>query len=311
MRHYTSGALPCVVSPNLLEFGQVEIGSSSVRTFEIRNTGAGTLDGNVSESCFHFSLVSGSGSYSLSAGQTRNVTVRFWPEFEGPKECLIDTGDAHCNSVTVRGVGWDPPRCNLEWLSWGPDFGTVPVGTDRLRTLIITNTGGGTLTGSVGESCSQFSVVSGGGSYSLGAGQTRNVTVRFAPTSSGLKECVLDTGHDDCNSVVLRGIGGDPPPICYWWRDGRGRDLGTVDVGSSRFATLFVRNDGGGTLFVDVTESCPHYSLIFGSNPDWDLGPGESNSVGILYQPTSAGTHNCTINLGSPCGGVSYTGVGQ
>jgi O-glycosyl hydrolase len=61
------------------------------------------------------------------------------------------------------------------------DFGTIKVGTTTDRAFTVENTGGGTLAGTASVAA-PFSIVS-GGSYSLTAGQTQSVTVRYSPTS--------------------------------------------------------------------------------------------------------------------------------
>jgi len=105
------------------------------------------------------------------------------------------------------------PECSISQTSL--NFGTVQVSSSSNRTFTITNDGGGTLSGSVSESCSHYSIVSGGGPYNLGAGQSRSVTVRFSPSSSGTKTCTISTGSA-CASVSGTGIGDPepPPPGC-------------------------------------------------------------------------------------------------
>ena len=227
-----------------------------------------------------------------------------------------DTGESsdwsNTDSTLVSvGHGGDPPSCLVSPTLF--NFDQVEIGSSMDRTFVIENTGGGTLAGSVSESCSHFSIVS-GGSYSLGAGQTQNVTLRFRPTSSGQKECLIDTGHDDCNAVVARGVGGNPPAVCdRGWVDNGNGNFGTEPVGGSgHFRSLGIENTGGGTLHIDnPSSSCSHFTIILGSNPDFDLGPSERLTVGVLFRPTSSGTKNCTISLGTDCGNVSVTGVGQ
>lgn len=85
------------------------------------------------------------------------------------------------------------------------DFGTVVVGASSSRTFTITNTGGGTLTGTVSESCSNFSVSP--NSYSLSQGTSEAFTVMFTPSSTGTKSCTIDTGSP-CSNISCSGSGG-------------------------------------------------------------------------------------------------------
>ena len=101
------------------------------------------------------------------------------------------------------------------------DFGNVTVNQYSPNyTFTIENTGGGTATGSVtltGTNANQFEITSGGGSFSLTAGQTKSIIVRFHPTSTGLKSATLFAdGNSPCNDAnsSLTGTGGDgQPPV--------------------------------------------------------------------------------------------------
>ena len=94
----------CDVDPTSLDFGLIDVDSFFDITFEITNDGGQTLTGTVSESCDHYSIISGEGAYSLTAGQTQVVTVRFQPTSPGVKLCTIDTG-AECANVDCTGEG--------------------------------------------------------------------------------------------------------------------------------------------------------------------------------------------------------------
>src|SRR3989442_939268 len=87
-----------------------------------------------------------------------------------------------------------PPTINVTPSS--RSFGSVPVGSSEDRTFTVLNTGGGVVSGTV-TAGAPFLVLS-GGSYSLSAGQSQRVTVRFSPTSTGTFS----------RNVTFRGAGG-------------------------------------------------------------------------------------------------------
>jgi len=93
----------CSVVPDTLDFGTVAVGAASDLTFTIMNTGEGTLAGDVSESCYHFSIISGGGAFSLDGGDSVVVTVRFEPTDMGPHTCAILTDLISCGSVACAG----------------------------------------------------------------------------------------------------------------------------------------------------------------------------------------------------------------
>jgi hypothetical protein len=60
-------------------------------------------------------------------------------------------------------------------------FKTLRAGTTKRLTFTLQNLGPGALTGTVGEPRAPFRIISGGGAFSLGLRQTRQVVVEFAP----------------------------------------------------------------------------------------------------------------------------------
>jgi len=100
----------------------------------------------------------------------------------------------------------DHPACNVTPTSI--DFGTVIMGDSLDLTFDIINAGGGTLNGSVGDTCSYFDVVAGAGAYALAAGESLHVMVRFKPGSDGTFDCWIETGIE-CGDVYCTGEGND------------------------------------------------------------------------------------------------------
>ncbi|MCK4537600.1 MAG: DUF1565 domain-containing protein [Candidatus Krumholzibacteria bacterium] len=99
----------------------------------------------------------------------------------------------------------DDPVCGLSTTLL--EFGSVIFGGTSDQTFIITNTGVGTLTGTISESSDEYEII-GDASYSLDAGVSDTFTVRFTPTSLGIRMCELGTGSDFCDVVQCTGIGG-------------------------------------------------------------------------------------------------------
>ncbi len=95
----------CAIDPPALDFGAVPFGSTKDLTFTIQNPGLGDLPGNVTEACGAFTIVSGGGAFRLTAGQSREVTVRFAPTAVGLQTCEIETGLAGCGRVSCTGEG--------------------------------------------------------------------------------------------------------------------------------------------------------------------------------------------------------------
>jgi hypothetical protein len=188
----------------------VDIGSSADTTFTIKNNGCNALAGTVSESCGDYSIVSGSGPYSIPAGDSLVVTVRFSPTDCGTRDCTITTGNGACANVSFTGEGQDY-GCSV--VPSSISFGDLEVGSTADTTFTITNTGlCGTVIGNISESCADFTIISGAGAFVLGPGEFLDVTIQFAPLSSGAKACTIQLGSAHCADVACDGNGTTPPP---------------------------------------------------------------------------------------------------
>lgn len=98
----------------------------------------------------------------------------------------------------MTGTGTAPPTA--KWYPASSDFGVVEVGQFVDRTVRLKNVGkGGNLTGTVSVStdcpAGVYTITNGGGPYTLAPGQSRNVTIRFAPQdTTGAVGCILQSG---------------------------------------------------------------------------------------------------------------------
>lgn len=100
-----------------------------------------------------------------------------------------------------------PPPRNCTITSSGLDYGQVLLGQTLDMSFAITNSGTDTLRGSVSELCPDFSIQSGDGAYALAPTESRMVTVTFAPTVTGTRNCIVGTGNSECGNVALTGEG--------------------------------------------------------------------------------------------------------
>jgi hypothetical protein len=291
----------CAVSTDALSFGMVAVGQSATQTFTISNTGGGTLTGSVTESCPDFSI-DGTSSYSLGGGEQATFTVRFTPLAGGDQSCVIATG-AGCRPVTARGTGQIPaPSCQLDSTTF--DFKDVTVGQTADRQVTVTNSGLGVLSGTLTASCADFAVV-GTASFSLSAAQSATFTLRFAPTATGALTCTVDPGLP-CGKITLKGRG-VPPPECEV--ADLDYDFGDVEIGKHKDHTIDVRNVGGGQLCGTATESCDGFVIV--GVASYCAIPGTPYHLKLRFEPTQAGSFECTVNPGAGCPAITVHGVGH
>lgn len=110
-----------------------------------------------------------------------------------------------------------PAQPLLEFYPATRSFGEQEVGTaGNTSTFTLRNKGGGTAMGDVsltGPDADQFEIVAGGGSFALTHDQSRDIQVRFTPTSTGEKTATLAVRADPPGidlSATLTGTGTQP-----------------------------------------------------------------------------------------------------
>ena len=91
------------VTPTSRSFGTVALGSSEDRVFTVQNMGASAVSGTATTTA-PFSILSG-GAYSLAAGQSQQVTVRFTPVSAGTASASVSFTGGGGSSRAVLGTG--------------------------------------------------------------------------------------------------------------------------------------------------------------------------------------------------------------
>lgn len=183
-------------------------------------------------------------------------------------------------------------------------FETVTVGEYEDRELTVTNVfDSDHLTGEAFVDGEGFEIVSGGGPYDLAPGESRVITIRFSPTAPGTYYCTVDPGTP-CRPVSLKGVGvGCSVPYRVFFP--------ITAIGSSSDKSILVTNgynDGGPHLTGTMTTTCPDFHILSGA--DYDLAPGESQTVMVRFTPTSVGIQECLLEVGSLCNSVRLQGPG-
>ena len=208
----TNVLLPAAIQavPGSLAFGVILSGTSKTNSFAVSNVGGGTLSGTASVGS-PFSIVSG-GSYNLGSNQSQTVVVAFNPGSAGSYSQNVTLTGGGGASVGVSGSATNAllPAA-IQVVPGSLAFGTVLMGADPTNSFVVSNVGGGTLSGTASVG-SPFSIVS-GGSYNLGSNQSQTVVVAFNPGSAGsYSQNVTLTGGGGA-SVSVRGSATNAPVL--------------------------------------------------------------------------------------------------
>ena len=189
------------------------------------------------------------------------------------------------------------------------NYGNVNVSSTSDFQFIVGNNGNQILTVTSqtisGTDAGSFSVVSSQLTppYDLSPGSTAGVTVRFAPTSAGVKSASLTFASNDPvtpnKAVTLQGTGVGPiltttPPNL---------DFGNVHVGGSASLSLALGNGGGGTLTISALTisgmDASSFSLVSPPATPVDLANGASVAVTVQFAPVTIGSKLANLVVSS------------
>jgi hypothetical protein len=205
------------------DFGNVNKGTGSTKSFVIKNAGPGSLivkgisftGANASE----FTLT-GSVSFPLTinANASQTINVQFMPTALGVRTAILNVRsndfDEDVYDVAIQGNGTTPAikvqgnsiDINDGDLTAGAanntDFGTVNIGANITKTFTIKNNGTGSLSVSgisfSGANASEFTLVSAPTfPLSINASASQAITVQFAPTAIGTRTAIVNIANDD------------------------------------------------------------------------------------------------------------------
>ena len=222
-------------------FPPVSVGGSADLVFTITNLGSGNLtltgaqkvavDGaNANE----FSVTAQPVSPVAAISGSANFTVRFAPTSIGAKTAALhiasDDGDENPFNINLTGLAAVPeiaveqPAGSDIAAAGSRAFPLVNVGNSATLVFTIKNTGLAplTLTGTPkaaldGADVAMFSVTGQPATTVAGSGGSTTFTVRFAPTSGGVKTAALHIANDDSDEnpfdITLSGTGNARPVL--------------------------------------------------------------------------------------------------
>jgi hypothetical protein len=201
-------------------------------------------------------------------------------------------------------------RADCDRSTGGIDFGQVPLGHFSERTLLVANSGNTDLVGDISSSDSQFTVVSGGGPFSIPPNGHIKVTLRYAPQDTGFDRAVADLGTG-CPPVDLAGNALPPleGPQCVV--DTPHLTFDPIKINQTAQQTVQVRNVGLIDFNVDVNLLDPGPFAILSGGGIANLAPGDTLRVTVQFAPTVAGTYSTRLHIDSVCDTLAVDAVGQ
>ena len=290
------------LNPASEAFGNVDTGSTASVTVTLTNAGGTAV--NVSQATISgtgFKLSGITTPLTLNASQNTTFTVSFAPTTGGSVTGAVTiTSDGSNSPLTMplTGTGVAPGALTATPTSLG--FGSIVVGSNSSLTDKLTNTGATSITISqVSASGTGFSVSGITTPMTLSAGQSTNISVKFAPAATGAASgsvTVTSSASNPTLTIPLSGTGTATPgtltasPVTL--------NLGSVQVGDS--------GTGSGTLAasgasVTVTAASTNNSqfVVSGLTLPVTIAAGQSKPYTVTFSPTAAATVTATLTFTS------------
>ncbi len=331
-----------------IAFDPTEVGQTSVPIeFTISNEGLAPLTINdpavtlTGDTNFAISIPQQPQPTTLNAGESITFSVTFTPDtvqnnYSATVSIASNDPDEPVVSFALEGEGI-APDVDVAGLSDQPnlthDFDMVTVGSNRDVTFDIRNTGAADLelTDSpivkiTGTDADQFFVLSQPTESTVVPNDSTAFTVRFGPTSAGVKTAMVSIDSNDTDenpftfTITGEGTAAPVPEFDLVYNsntvfDGANIDLGLADIGDNQTLTFTIVNSGtaalslAGSPFVDITNDADGEFSV-SSQPTTPIGTGSDTDFIIEVTPTVAGTKTVDVSIlnnDSDEGGFSFS----
>ena len=285
-------------APTSYDFGNMQEGQTDSTTFEIWNSGTGTLEYSLSEECEWINIDSTDGD-STDEHDVINVNIDTDGLSSGLYNCDISIASNDVSgvfSVTVNIEESLIPELSFSPISY--DFGDKYEGQTDSTTFEIWNSGTGTLEYSLSAMCSSrwISINPTSGS-SNGEHNIINIDIDTTGLSLGIHECdvsIASNGGNNIFTVTVNIIEETTPELSF---APTSYDFGNMQEGQTDSTTFEIWNSGTGTLEYSLSEEC-----------EWiNVGTISSTSIGehniiLVYIDTSnlnSGDYTCNVSITS------------
>lgn len=310
--HAGTGQL--LVSPSIVNFGNVALGSSQTQSVTLTNSGGPKITvSQISLSGTGFTVSGVICPITLAGGQSVTFAITFAPPFtgadSGSASIIVSTqssGGKKTNSAsisTAATVALSGTGISSGQLAGSPSsitFSSVQVGNSQSVPETITNSGGATVTiSAINVTGSAFGTSGLALPFTLAVGQSVNLSLSFSPNSAGTVTGTLAITSDAANSALNIPLSGTAVTPGQLAASATSLSFGSVATGSSSTATETLTNVGGSALTISqVATSGTGFSLT-GIAPPVTLSAGQSISFTVAFAPLVGGTATGSLVVSS------------
>jgi photosystem II stability/assembly factor-like uncharacterized protein len=287
------------VSTSSIDFGNVEVGGSLDKEFQIHNDGNATLQiSSITSSNSQFVVLT---DPDVEPGGVAAIPVRFVPSSSGSKTAVITIAsndpDESSKSVSVQGKGIQTLVPDIRVSTSSIDFGNVEVGGSLDKEFQIHNDGNVTLQiSSITSDNSRFVILD---DPDVAPGDVVDITVRFTPSSLGTDTgtiTIISNDPDDPTvsiAVEGKGVEGADPDIHV---SPHVIEFGEVELGESSDRSFYIYNLGDSLLRIySLTSSDDQFEIL----DDPDVDPDDTIEIPVRFTPSSLGSKSGIITIAS------------
>ena len=308
------------MSATALNFPSQVVGtSSSSQTVYLWNNGTVPLTLGSSTITSSFGITSNACTSTVSPGSYCYVNVNFQPSASGTVTGALtvnasDPGSPHVVQLTGTGVA---SAKTLALSATALQYSDQTVGyASSAQTLTVYNTGNSPVTFTAPVITGDFAITYNGCPGTLQTGGACYVYVTFTPTASGSRTGTLtlnDNATGAPHSIALSGNGVTATKSYALTATALAFSDSPLSVQSgTQYAVL--NNTGTAPLVVSGTTVTGDFVLSYNGCYGQTIAPGSACTVGVLFNPTAAGTRTGTASIGNdaPAGAavISLTGNG-
>ena len=307
-------------SPSSLAFGSIQVGTKTSLSETLTNTGAASVTiTQVTPSGTGFSVSGLTLPVTLTSNQTVSFNANFSPTSAGAATgSLSIVSNASNSPLTIPLSGTALAAGALSASPSSASFGNVTVGSNQTVPVIVTNTGGESVTiSSAAASGTGFSFTGQTPPVTLNAGQSATFNAVFTPTTAGAATGTLTINSNASNptlSVPLSGTGvaqgqlvSSPTSFTF----------GSIQDGTSKSLPGTLTNTGGTTITISAASATGTGFSLSGLTLPVTLTAGQSTSFSVLFSPTASGAASGSVSITSTASDpnlsipLSGTGVTQ
>jgi gliding motility-associated-like protein len=247
-----------------LPYYDVIVGQFRDKTVTLTNSGTTAISvfdlSLINENADQFSITD-STTFSIAAGQSKNVTIRFSPTSIGAKTAALkitsNSTDSPIRNITLNGLGVAHATKTLTVTNdVSYNYGDLTIITNKSKVFTLQNTGSDpmTVTGLavIGQNANDYTITNPPAvPFNLQSGDTKQITVSFFPLTVGVKSAnfVITNNSDNDGTAhpitlfgngtnsIYSGITGSITAYEYWFDDSYNSKVSAV-VNASGLAFL-------------------------------------------------------------------------